>query len=84
MILLDENNVAIGRYHRRVDTSVVMVQLGVNRKVVIVHPEALQNEQQIQMLRMEKVSLLGLDVIRICGPTPKDIFEHEGFERWTG
>lgn len=86
MLLLDINNSVIGRYRRPITTSVTIVQIGIYRKLDIAsgHPEAVQNAEQLQLLRMERVSICGIQVLRIIEETPPDLFEHEGFERWTG
>lgn len=83
-MLLDKDNVLIGRYTRPVDTSFIMVQLGWPGKLNSYHPEALMNEQQIRMMKMERILFHGTQFVRICEDTPDDLFSHEGFEQWSG
>lgn len=84
MLLIDESGRIIGSFTRPVTTSVVMVQLGVHRNIVLSHPEAIDNMQQVQILKMERIKIEQTEVLLIRGPIPQDLFQHEGFVQWTG
>ena len=85
MLIVNRDNKVIGRYTRPVTTSVVFVQLGVHRNLLFGdHPEAVQNAEQIQMLRIERIDIFDIQVLRINDDIPKDLFQHPGFDQWNG
>ena len=84
MLLVDQNNVVIGRYVRPITTSLTIVHLGLDGPITSYHPEALMNEQQIRSVVMERVEWEDCEFVRIRGETPSDLFRHGGFEKWNG
>jgi len=84
MILLDKNNVLIGRFLRPLTTSRMVVQLGLKEPIISYHPEALMNEQQIRSVTLERVEWEDSVFARLCDETPNDLFQQEGFEKWNG
>lgn len=84
MLLLDKNNVLIGRFLRPITTSRTVVQLGVPEAIMSYHPEALMNELQIRTVVLERVKWKDSTFVRLSGETPPDLFKQEGFEAWSG
>lgn len=83
-LLLDKNNVVIGRFLRPITTSRTVVQLGLDGPINSYHPEALMNEQQIRSVVLERVEWEDSVFVRISGETPTDLFRHKGFKAWDG
>lgn len=84
MLLLDKNNVLIGRFTRTMTTSKMVVQFGLSEPIISYHPEALMNEQQIRSVTLERVVWEDSTFVRLCEDTPDDLFKQEGFVQWSG
>lgn len=84
MLLLDKNNVLIGRFVRPLTTERTVVQLEIIDPIFNWHPEALENEAQISSVVLERVEWEGATFARLVNDPPPDLFRHEGFEAWNG
>lgn len=84
MLLLDKNNVLIGRFLRPLTSKRTVVQLDIIDPIFSWHPEALANESQIQTVALERVEWEDSVFARLVDDPPPDLFKHEGFEAWSG